>query len=429
MVGDPHAGVFQALTHKGEKIFSRGDGPHGLVIEWATNTPERPFTLSHGCAIMCEGRVRVSKRDEGSGTREARKLMNIFDEMQKYGHEELVFWYDQATGLKAIVGIHDTTLGPALGGCRMWPYDTEDEAITDVLRLSRGMTYKNAAMGLDLGGGKSVIWADSREDKQEALLRAFGRLIQSLGGRYITAEDVGITAGDMAMVARETRFVGGLKETSGDPSPATALGVLEGMKAAAGMVFGTPNLSQKHVAIQGMGHVGMILAHMLKEEGARLTVTDIHPEESRAVIESLGAAWVQPEEIYAVDADIFAPCALGAILNDETIPQLKVRIVAGSANNQLREPRHGLELMRRNIVYVPDYVINGGGVVNVADELHPDGYHNERAYSRIRLIGRQVTEILNRSSSEGIPSQKAADQLAESRINIVGQVKKTYLPR
>lgn len=355
--------------------------------------------------------------------------MNIFDEMEQYGHEELVFWYDKTTGLKAIVGIHDTTLGPALGGCRMWPYEAEDDAVTDVLRLSRGMTYKNAAMGLDLGGGKSVIWADSRTDKSEALLRAFGRLIQSLGGRYITAEDVGITADDMALVARETRFVGGLKETSGDPSPATALGVLEGMKAAASMAFGSPDLSGKHVAIQGMGHVGMLLARLLNDEGARLTVTDIHPEDNRAAAEELGAVWVDPDAIYSVDADIFAPCALGAVLNDHTIPQLKVKIVAGSANNQLKEARHGLELMRRGIVYVPDYVINGGGVVNVADEFHRDGYHSERAYSRVRYIGRQVSEILRRSSDENKPSQEAADQLAETRIHTVGKVKATFVPK
>lgn len=354
--------------------------------------------------------------------------MNIFDEMEKYGHEELVFWYDKTTGLKAIVGIHDTTLGPALGGCRMWPYKAEDEAITDVLRLSRGMTYKNAAMGLDLGGGKSVIWADSRTDKNEALLRAFGRLIESLGGRYITAEDVGINADDMATVARETRFVGGLKETSGDPSPSTALGVLEGMKAAAEMVYGSPSLAGKHVAIQGLGHVGSILAGLLHDEGAKLTVTDIHPEESRAVAEALGANWVEPNAIYGVEADIFAPCALGAILNDDTIPELKVKIVAGSANNQLKEPRHGLELMRRGIVYVPDYVINGGGVVNVADEFLSGGYHAERAEARVRQIGHQVGEILARSEQEKIPTQDAADQIAENRIHTLGRVQSTYLP-
>ncbi|MDA8194297.1 MAG: leucine dehydrogenase [Thermaerobacter sp.] len=354
--------------------------------------------------------------------------MNIFEEMEKYGHEELVFWYDKTTGLKAIVGIHDTTLGPALGGCRMWHYQSEDEAITDVLRLSRGMSYKNAAMGLDLGGGKSVLWADSRHDKSEALLRSFGRLVQSLGGRYITAEDVGTNADDMAIVSRETKFVGGLKETSGDPSPATALGVLVGMKAAAALVWGTPALAGKRVAIQGMGHVGSILAGMLKDDGARLVVTDIEAEEGQAKAQSLGADWVDADAIYGVEADIFAPCALGAVLNDETIPQLKCRVVAGSANNQLKEARHGDELVRRNIVYVPDYVINGGGVVNVADEFHRDGYHQERATARVRQIGRQVTEILERSQRERVSSQESADHVAEQRMHVLGRIRSNYIP-
>ncbi len=354
--------------------------------------------------------------------------MNIFESMEKLGHEELVFWYDKTTGLKAIVGIHDTTLGPALGGCRMWPYENEDDAIVDALRLSRGMTYKNAAMGLDLGGGKAVIWADSRQDKSEALFRAFGRLIQSLGGRYITAEDVGINAEDMALIARETEFVGGLKETSGDPSPATALGVLEGMKAAANIVWGTESLQDRTVAVQGLGHVGGILARMLVDEGAKLIVTDIHPEDGRALAADLNAEWVEPQDIYGVAADIFAPCALGAILNDATIPQLKCRVVAGSANNQLKDARHGLDLLKRNIIYVPDYVINGGGVVNVADEFHRDGYHPERAYARVRQIGSQVSEILNRAQVERIPTQEAADRLAESRIHVLGRVYSTYVP-
>lgn len=378
--------------------------------------------------MMFCGEACNPKERKGVNLAWGEAFMNIFEAMEKYGHEELVFWYDKTTGLKALVGIHDTTLGPALGGCRMWPYEHEDEAITDVLRLSRGMSYKNAAMGLDLGGGKSVIWADSRQDKNEAMLRSFGRLIQSLAGRYITAEDVGINADDMAVMARETEFVGGLKEDSGDPSPATALGVFEGMRAAAQMAYGSPDLKGKHVAIQGLGHVGSILADMLLNAGARLTVTDIHPEESRVRAEKLGADWVEPDEIYGVDADIFAPCALGAILNQDTIPQLKCRIVAGSANNQLREPNDGLELMRRGIVYVPDYVINGGGVVNVADAFHRDGYHEERAYARVRQIGGQVSEILGRSQEEHIPTQEAADQVAENRMHQIGRVHSTYIP-
>ncbi|AUW93535.1 Glu/Leu/Phe/Val dehydrogenase dimerization domain-containing protein [Sulfobacillus sp. hq2] len=354
--------------------------------------------------------------------------MNIFEAMEQYGHEELVFWYDQAAGLKAIVAIHDTTLGPALGGLRMWPYDSEDDAITDVMRLSRGMTYKNAAMGLDLGGGKSVIWADSRHDKTEARLRSFGRLIQSLGGRYITAEDVGVNADDMAVVARETEFVGGLKETSGDPSPATALGVLEGMKAAMMLAFGSADFHGRRIAIQGLGHVGTLLGEMLKNEGATLIVTDIHEDEGRVVADRLGAQWVAPDAIYGVDADVFAPCALGAIINDRTIDQFKCRVIAGSANNQLQEPRHGLELMKRGIVYVPDYVINGGGVVNVADEFHRDGYNQERAYARVRGIGKQVQEILQHAQQAQIPTQEAADQVAEARIHILGRVDSTYIP-
>ena len=354
--------------------------------------------------------------------------MNIFEAMEQYGHEELVFWHDQATGLKAIVAIHDTTLGPALGGLRMWPYESEDDAITDALRLSRGMTYKNAAMGLDLGGGKSVIWADSRHDKTEAIFRSFGRLIQSMGGRYITAEDVGVNADDMAVVARETEFVGGLKETSGDPSPATAIGVLEGMKAAMTVAFGNPDVKGRRVAIQGLGHVGGLLGGMLQAEGAELTVTDIHPEEGRVVAERLGAKWVEPDEIYGVDVDVFAPCALGAVINDQTIGQFKCRIIAGSANNQLKEARHGLELLKRGIIYVPDYVINGGGVVNVADEFHRDGYNQERAYARVRAIGKQVGEILQHSRQAGIPTQEAADQVAESRIQILGRINSTYIP-
>jgi leucine dehydrogenase len=354
--------------------------------------------------------------------------MKIFEAMAEHGHEELVFWYDRATGLKAIVAIHDTTLGPALGGCRMWPYANEDEALTDVLRLSRGMTYKNAAMGLDLGGGKSVIWADSRTDKTEAMFRGFGRLVQSLGGRYITAEDVGVSADDMAIVARETRFVGGLRETSGDPSPATALGVLEGIRACLRHVFGSDEIEGRRVAIQGLGHVGAMLARMLRDQGAQLTITDINPDRVAQLAAELGADSVDPDRIFDVECDVFSPCALGAILNDDTIPRLSCRIVAGSANNQLKEPRHGQMLRDRGIVYAPDFVINGGGVVNVADEFHPDGYHHDRAYERIAQIGRQVADVIAMAERQQIPSQEAADRLALARLEVMGQVRRTYIP-
>ena len=354
--------------------------------------------------------------------------MNIFEAMREHGHEEVVFWYDRTTGLRAIVAIHDTSMGPALGGCRRWQYASEEEAVTDALRLSRGMTFKNAAMGLDMGGGKSVIWAEPDVPKSEAMLRSFGRLVQSLGGRYITAEDVGITTEDMETMARETKFVGGLLETSGDPSPATALGVLEGMKAALAHVYGSPSLQGRHVAVQGLGHVGTELSRMLHDEGARLTVADIRPEHPERVAQELGAAVVEPDAIYDVACDIFAPCALGAVLNDDTIPRLACRIVAGSANNQLKEPRHGDALRARQILYVPDFVINGGGVVNVADELHPDGYHHDRAYKRVAQIGQQVAEVIRIAVQEDIPTYEAADRLALARLDQIGRVRRSYLP-
>jgi leucine dehydrogenase len=348
--------------------------------------------------------------------------------MEQAGHEEVVFWFDRAAGLKAIVAIHDTTLGPALGGCRMWAYPDEDAAVTDALRLSRGMTMKNAAMGLDLGGGKSVIWADPRHDKNEALFRSFGRLVQSLGGRYITAEDVGVSAEDMAMVARETRFVGGLRETSGDPSPATALGVLEGIRACLRYVDGHDDLTGRHVVIQGLGHVGSTLAHMLHDQGAQLTVADLDDEQARAVAGEVAAAVVPADAVFDVPCDVFSPCALGAVINDDTLPRLRCRIVAGSANNQLAEPRHGELLRQRGILYAPDFVINGGGVVNVADEFHPDGYHHDRAYERIAQIGRQVYEVIRTADREGIPTEAAAVKLAEARLHMLGAVHRTYVP-
>jgi leucine dehydrogenase len=354
--------------------------------------------------------------------------MNIFQAMEKQGHEEVVFWYDRAAGLRAIVAIHDTTLGPALGGCRMWAYTEEDAALTDVLRLSRGMTMKNAAMGLDLGGGKSVIWADPHQDKSEALFRSFGRLVQSLGGRYITAEDVGVSAEDMALVARETRYVGGLRETSGDPSPATALGVVEGIRACLRHLDGHDDLDGRHIVIQGLGHVGSMLARMLHDHGVRLTIADIDEQQTRDVAAEVGAEIVAPDAVFDVPCDVFSPCALGAILNDDTIPRLRCRAVAGSANNQLGEPRHGGMLRERGILYAPDFVINGGGVVNVADEFHPDGYHHDRAYERIAQIGRQVFEVVRTAEQEGIPTEEAALKLAESRLSVLGKVRRTYIP-
>ncbi|MCL5038682.1 MAG: leucine dehydrogenase, partial [Firmicutes bacterium] len=296
------------------------------------------------------------------------------------------------------------------------------------VRRQRGMTYKNSVMGLNLGGGKAVIIGDPRKDKSEELFRALGRFVESLGGRYYTAEDVGTSAEDMTLVHQETRFVAGLPQTSGDPSPATAYGVYQGMRACAEEAFGSPSLKGKRVALQGGGHVGYHLARLLSEDGAELVVSDIYQDRVQRLVTEFGARAVPPEEIYGVEADVFAPCALGAILNDETIPRLKVRVVAGSANNQLQEERHGEELQRRGIVYAPDFVINGGGVTNVADELQVGGYNRERAYARIAKIFDKVAQILEMARRESVSTSAAANRMAEDRISRLAGRKNYYLP-
>ncbi|HEY8393292.1 MAG TPA: Glu/Leu/Phe/Val dehydrogenase dimerization domain-containing protein [Thermaerobacter sp.] len=352
----------------------------------------------------------------------------VFDRMEQLGHEQVVFCHDKYSGLKAIIAIHDTTLGPALGGCRMWPYASEEEAIIDALRLARGMTYKNAAMGLNYGGGKSVIIGNPRTDKSEALFRAFGQFVESLGGRYITAEDVGTTAEDMAFIAMETAHVVGLPGRSGDPSPATAYGVFCGIKACLAEVYGDESLQGRRVAIQGLGHVGYHLARLLREAGAELIVTDIDPERAERAAREFDARVVPPDTVYDAECDIFAPCALGAILNDETISRLRCRIVAGSANNQLAEPRHAAELERRGIVYAPDYVINGGGVIHVAEETAPGGYNRERAFAKVATIYDKVRAVLRIAREEGITTAEAADRLAERRLEAIGRLRRFHLP-
>jgi len=356
--------------------------------------------------------------------------MEIFSYMEKYAYEQLVFCHDRTSGLKAIIAIHNTTLGPALGGCRFWTYPDEDAAILDALRLARGMTYKSAAAGLNLGGGKSVIIGNPRTDKSEILFRAFGRFIESLQGRYITAEDVGTTVADMDIIRQETRYVAGVSAStpgsSGDPSPATAFGVWRGMKACAREVWGDESLSGKTVSIQGVGNVGYHLARHLHDEGARLIVTDINDQNLERAVKEFGAEAVKPEEIYGVKAHIFAPCALGAVLNRETIPQLKVQIVAGSANNQLREESDGDELERRGILYAPDYVINAGGVINVADELQ--GYNRDRAMRKVATIYDNVARVIRMSKERKIPTYRAADLVAEERIQKVGELHKKFIP-
>lgn len=355
--------------------------------------------------------------------------MGIFDRMAEHGHEQLVFCYDRESGLRMIIGIHDTTLGPALGGCRLWPYAGEDEAIEDVLRLSRGMTYKNAAMGLRLGGGKAVVLQHERGDKDEMLMRAIGRFVETLGGRYFTAEDVGTSVQDMAIAAEESSAVKGLPEASGDPSIATAYGVFVAMRAALGEAFGSEEMAGRTVAVQGLGHVGVLLCERLSAEGAKLVVTDIDQERVREAAKRFSARAVAPDEIYDQECDVFAPCALGAILNDETIPRLRAKVVVGSANNQLKEPRHGQMLQDRGILYAPDYVANGGGVVNVADEMHRGGYNHDRAFQRVAQIYGRMKEIFALARAHGVPPHEAADRLAEERIERLGRVSRMFVPR
>ncbi len=354
--------------------------------------------------------------------------MELFKYMETYDYEQLVLCQDKESGLKAIICIHDTTLGPALGGTRMWTYESEEAAIEDALRLARGMTYKNAAAGLNLGGGKTVIIGDPRKDKNEAMFRAFGRFIQGLNGRYITAEDVGTTVADMDLIHEETDYVTGISPafgSSGNPSPVTAYGVYRGMKAAAKEAFGTDSLEGKVVAVQGVGNVAYNLCRHLHEEGAQLIVTDINKEAVARAVNDFGAKAVDINEIYSVECDIYAPCALGATINDDTIPQLKAKVVAGAANNQLKEARHGDVLHEMGIVYAPDYVINAGGVINVADELY--GYNHDRAMKKVETLYDNIEQVINISKRDGIPTYVAADRLAEERINTMKNSRSQFL--
>lgn len=345
--------------------------------------------------------------------------MEITRYMAEHGHEQLVFFQDPVTGLRAIIGIHDTTLGPALGGARMYPYEREEDAILDVLRLSEGMSYKSAMAGLPLGGGKCVIIGDPRKDKSPEFFQSLGLMVNKLCGRYITAEDVGTTVADLVETSKMTTHVAGLPvemDGGGDPSPATALGVLRGMEACAMHRWGSPNLRDKRVAIQGLGKVGYALAELLAERGAHLMVCDVNQQALANAVKDFGAEVVSTDAIYGVDADIYAPCALGATLNDETIPQLNVTIVAGSANNQLKESRHGEMLRERGILYAPDYVINAGGVINVACELEPEGFDPAVARKRVLAIYDHVMAVIQRAEAEGITTAQAADREAKHRI-------------
>jgi leucine dehydrogenase len=350
--------------------------------------------------------------------------MQIFDTIASMGHEQIVLGHDPAAGYRGIIAIHSTILGPALGGTRFWSYATDDEAIVDALRLARGMTYKNAVAGLNLGGGKSVIIGDNKTKSRELLFRAHGRFVESLGGRYITAEDVGTSTADMDYVHMETKSVAGLAGRSGDPSPVTAHGVFRAIQASAKERWGKDDVGNRMIAVQGCGHVGYFLAKELHEAGARLIVTDIDADRVKRVVSEFGARAVAPEEIYGVEADLFAPCALGAIINDKTIPQLKVEIVAGAANNQLLEERHGDELERKGILYAPDYVANAGGVINVYSELA--GWTSARAFRKADEIYDTVLRVFSIAKQDGVPTYQAADRLAEQRIRMVGSLVRTW---
>ncbi|SDI31113.1 Glu/Leu/Phe/Val dehydrogenase dimerization domain-containing protein [Natribacillus halophilus] len=355
--------------------------------------------------------------------------MELFEHMTTESFEQVVFCQEKSSGLKAIIAIHDTTLGPALGGTRMWPYEDEEKALVDVLRLAKGMTYKNAAAGLNLGGGKAVIIGDSRHDKDEAMLRAFGRYVQGLGGRYITAEDVGMAEPDMDTIFLETDYVTGRSPATagggGNPSPATAYGLYVGMKATAKEAFGSESLTGKTIAVQGVGSVAYQLCKHLHTEGAHLVVTDIHKPSVDQVVKAFNAKAVEPEEIYDVACDIFAPCALGAVINDDTIDRIQAAVIAGSANNQLHTERHGDGLHEKGILYAPDHVINAGGVIHVADELQ--GYNRERAMKSVGNLYEQMTKVFAIARRDGIPSYQAANRLAEERIKSVGKARKPYV--
>lgn len=355
------------------------------------------------------------------------KEARIFDTMTEFEHEQIMFCNDNNSGLKAIIAIHNTVLGPGLGGTRFYNYRSESDAIKDVLRLSRGMTYKASISGLNLGGAKAIIIGDPSKLKSEALFRRFGRFIENLNGKYITAEDVGTTTSDMEYINMETSHVVGLPEIKGgggDPSPVTAYGVYLGMKAAAKHVYGNDSLNRKTIAVQGIGKVGYNLIERLYKEGAKIYITDINESNIKKAITDFDAISVNNDDIFDLDVDIFAPCAMGAILNSNTIEKLKCSIVAGAANNQLEnEEEHGLMLKAKNIVYIPDFLINAGGLINVYSEVN--GYNKKIAFDQTEKIYQTSLDILNKAEKENTHTQRAAIALAENRIKQVMQLKST----
>jgi leucine dehydrogenase len=355
--------------------------------------------------------------------------VTVFSELGNE-YEEVVFFHDRPSGLRAIVAIHSTALGPALGGTRFYPFPTEEEALRDVLRLARGMTYKAAAAGLDLGGGKAVIIGDPKRDRSEELLRAYGRFIESLGGRYITAVDVGTSREDMDILRRETRWVTGVSKRlggSGDPSSVTAYGVFQGLRACVEDALRASSFEGVRVVVQGAGKVGYHLVRHLVEDGASVTIADVDVDAVGRAVNEFGVDTVEPEKAHAVECEVFAPCALGAVVRDDTIPGLKCRVIGGAANNQLERPEHGDALHELGILYAPDFVINSGGLMNVADELI--GYDRERAMKRVKGIYRTLREVFRRSRMEGVTPSRAAERVAEERMRQVSRVRLLWVPR
>ena len=354
----------------------------------------------------------------------------IFKEIINRGHEQVSYFHDPTLGLKGIVAIHNTVLGPALGGCRMWNYKSEQDALIDVLRLSKGMTYKAAIAGLNLGGGKAVIIGDPKADKSEELFRSFGRFIEGLGGRYITAEDVGTSIKDMDYVRMETKYVTGISKSlggSGDPSLLTSFGTYLGIKASVKFKLNKNSLDGLSIVVQGLGSVGMELVKYLSNDGMKIYAYDIDSNLMEIAAKEYGVTPIKEDAVYDQDVDIYAPCALGATINDDTIPRLKCSIIAGAANNVLKDPdKHSKELLDRGILYAPDYAINAGGLINVYNEL--DDYNKERAFSQAEAIYDILMDIFYRSDKENIPTTIASDRKAEERINKIASLKSFYLP-
>ncbi len=348
--------------------------------------------------------------------------MSVFNHVEFDSHEQVNFFHDEETGLKAIIAIHNSNRGPALGGCRMWNYGSDEEALTDVLRLAKGMTYKSALANLDLGGGKSVIIGDPRKHKTEQLLAMMGKCLERLGGRYIAAEDSGTNVSDLKVMRQHTEYVAGILEhpgihgepSNGDPSPATAYGTYIGLKAAVKHKLGKQNLSGLKIAIQGIGNVGYRLAEYLHADGAELFVTDINEQQVAKAVAELGAKAVRGDEILTLDVDVLAPCALGATLNDQSIPLIKAKVIAGAANNQLAKPEHDTLLMERGILYAPDFAINAGGIIDIFYER--TGYVPEKVLAHINQIADTLNIIFQRSDASGLPTGQVANKLAEERF-------------